>query len=121
MNNKGQSLILFVIVIPLIFIFGVFVFDLSNVYSQNSRLENLAYDALYNKYTYHKTIAEMKKYIYLSDPKVKIDELTDNTICLSKNTEPIFGDVVGYKYYTVKACYEASVTNSILRINEKDD
>lgn len=121
MNNKGQSLILFVIVIPLIFIFGVFVFDLSNVYSQNSRLENLAYDALYNKYTYRKSIEETKNFVYLSDSKVKIDELTEDTICLSKNTEPIFGDVVGYKYYTIKACYEANITNSILRINEKDD
>ena len=36
MNNKGQSLILFVIILPLIFIFGVFVFDLSNVYTQKT-------------------------------------------------------------------------------------
>ena len=121
MNNKGQSLILFVIVIPLIFILGVFVFDISNVYSQNTRLENLAYDALYNQFTYHKTVVETRKFVSLSDPNVKIDELTANTICLSKDTEPIFGDVVGYKYYTVKTCYEANITNSILRINEKDD
>ena len=121
MNNKGQSLILFVVILPLIFIFGVFVFDLSNVYTQKSRLDNLAYDALYNKYTYHKTINETSQFVNLSDPKVKIDELTDDSICLSKDTEPIFGDVVGYKYYKVKSCYEANVTNSILRINEKDD
>ena len=53
MNNKGQSLILFVIILPLIFIFGVFVFDLSNVYTQKTKLNNLTYDALYNQYKYH--------------------------------------------------------------------
>ena len=121
MNNKGQSLILFVIIIPLIFIFGVFVFDLSNVYTEKSKLDNLAYDALFNKYTYHKTITESRNFVYLSDPKVKIDYFTEDSICLSKDTEPIFGDVIGYKYYKVKSCYESSVTNSILRISEKDD
>ena len=121
MNNKGQSLFLFVIILPLIFIFGVFVFDLSNVYTQKTKLNNLTYDALYNQYKYHRTFAETRNFVNLSDSKIKIDELTETTLCLSKDTEPIFGDVLGYKYYKIKTCYEANVTNSILRIEEKDD
>ena len=121
MNNKGQTLVLFVIIIPLIFIFGVFVFDLANVYSEKSKLDNIAYDALYYKHTSHETIEKAKTLVYKNDKKIKIDEFTENSICLSKDTEPIFGGIIGYEKFTIKTCYESRVFNSILRIEKKDD
>lgn len=121
MNNKGQSLVLFVIIIPLLFIFGVFVFDISNVYSEKSKLDNIAYDALYYKYTSHQTIDNSKKIVYKNDKKIKIKEFTEDTICLSKDTEPIFGSILGYEKFTVKTCYEANIFEGILRIEKKDD
>lgn len=121
MNNKGQSLVLFVIVIPLLFIIGVFVFDLSKVYSEKSKLDNIAYDALYYKITNRQTFAKAKSLVYANDNKIRIDEFTDDSICLSKDTEPILGGVIGREKYTIKTCYEASVYNSILRIEKKDD
>lgn len=119
MNKKGQSLVLFLIIIPLIFIFGVFVFDLSKAYSEKTKLDNIAYDALYNKITNHQNTNKAKSFIYANDKSIKIDELTDKTICLSKDTEPVFGSVIGYEKFTIKTCYEANINNSVLRIEKK--
>ena len=121
MNNKGQSLVLFVITIPLIFILAVFVFDIANMYSEKSALDNLAYDALYYKYTAHQTIDKEKELVYKNDKNVKIDSITEDTICLSKDTQPLFGGVLGYDKYTIKSCHIAKVFNGILRIEKKDD
>ena len=121
MNNKGQSLVIFVIAIPLIFILAVFVFDIANVYSEKSELDNLAYDALYYKFTSHKTIDSAKQLVYENDKSARIDELTEDTICLSKDTEPLFGGVLGYEKFTIKTCYEAHIFNSILRVEKRDD
>lgn len=121
MNNKGQSLVLFVIIIPLLFIIGIFVFDISKVYSEKSRLDNIAYDTLFNKITYKQTFAKAKSFVYANDKNIKIEEFTDDSICLSKDTEPILGGVIGKEKYTIKTCYEANIFNSILRIEKKDD
>jgi len=121
MNNKGQSLVLFVVIIPLVFILAVFVFDIANMYSEKSALDNLAYDALYYKYTSHQTIDKAKDLVYQNDKQVKIDSITEDTICLSKDTQPLFGGVLGYEKYTVKTCYAAKIFNGILRIEKKDD
>lgn len=121
MNNKGQSLVVFVIIIPLIFIFGVFVFDLAKVYSEKSKLDNVAYDALYYKYTAHETISKSRQLVYSNDSSIRIDTFTENTICLSKDTEPLFGGVIGYEKYTIKTCYVAKLNNGILGIEKKGD
>lgn len=121
MNNKGQSLVLFVIILPLIFIIGVFVFDLSNLYSEKSKLDNIAYDALYYERTNHQTVSKASSLVYKNDQNIKIDEFTDDSICLSKDTEPILGGILGKEKYTLKTCYEARIYNSILRIEKKDD
>lgn len=121
MNNKGQSLVLFVIILPLIFILGVFVFDLSNVYSEKSKLDNIAYDALYYKITNHQTFTKARSFVYANDKTISIDEFTDESICLSKNTEPLLGYVLGYEKYTIKTCYESNVFEGILRIEKKGD
>lgn len=121
MNNKGQSLVVFVIIIPLIFIFGVFVFDLAKVYSEKTKLDNVAYDALYYKFTSHQSTSKAKSLVMSNDSSIKIDVFTENTICLSKDTEPLFGSAVGYEKYTIKTCYVAKVNSGILGIEKKGD
>lgn len=121
MNNKGQSLILFVIILPIIFIFGVFVFDLANLYSEKTKLDNIAYDALYYKHSSNKSIAQAKLFVRQNDETIKIDEFTENSVCLSKDTEPIIGSVIENEKFTIKSCYESSIYNGILRIEEKGD
>lgn len=121
MNNKGQSLVVFVIVLPFLFILGVFIFDLATGYQEQSKLDNIAYDALYYKYTTHQTIEKAKTLVYKNGKGIRIDKFTEDTICLSKDLEPLFGATLGYEKFTIKSCYEARINNSILRIDKKDD
>ena len=121
MNNKGQSLVLFVVILPLIFMFGVFVFDLSKAYSEKTRLDNIAYDSLYKKISSNRTDAETRNLIYQNDKKIKIEKLTDEDICLSKEVEPLFGEVIDFDKYTLRSCYVAKISNSIFRLEKKGD
>ena len=46
MNNKGQSLVFFVALIPLLFIIFAFIFDTSLIIRENNRLESITTSAI---------------------------------------------------------------------------
>lgn len=46
LNNKGQSLVMFIIMIPLIIILLALVYDFGNIIYQKERLDNTAYMAI---------------------------------------------------------------------------
>ena len=122
MNNRGQALVIFVIVLPLLFIIGVFIFDLSTVYTERSKVENIAYDALYKQYTAHHDMQAATSYVRANDSAIVITEHTDKSLCVYKDVDVIFGSVLGKDKYTIKTCYDAKVNvGGVLGIDKRDD
>ena len=112
MNNKGQSLVIFIIIIPVIFIVFSFLYDYAYiVYSQN-KYENISKDIINFTLEEDKIIDLYKKNGYeVNNFKYKID---NDKIYIQNSYEikSIFGKIINLKYYEVSINYVV--------INDKD-
>ena len=108
MNNKGQVLVLFLLLLPVFILVLALVIDVSLMSYNKNKLDNINMDilnSLSNKTDL--TNKDIKMLLDLNDEDVVIDEITiDNKyIILSdhKKINPIFGRIIGFKEYTVKS------------------
>ena len=119
MNNKGQTLVLFIALLPFIFILFAFVFDLSFLSSEKTKLDNIATSSLHSIIMESKEIDTVKSIVKKNDKDIKVDSFYNNKICLSKKVKPIFGSIIGYNIYNIKTCLEGQVQNNKLIVEKK--
>ena len=119
MNNKGQTLVLFIALLPFIFILFVFVFDLSYLASQKTKLDSIASSALNSIMIKGNDTQEVKDNIKKNDKEIKINSISNDSICLRKEIKPIFGGIIGYDIFKVKTCLNGKVINNKLIIDKK--
>ena len=118
MNNKGQSLIMFVMLLPIILMLFAYIFDSAYIVSENNKLNEIAEKSL-DYLNNDKDIEKVKNYIYKNNKNINIVEINNNYIHLKNDIKPIFGQYVGYDYYYLEAEFVASFDNGVLRIEEK--
>ena len=105
MNNKGQTLVLFIILIPVFLIIFAFAIDTSYMSVKQKELEdtaNIASDVI------DKTgdINKANNYIVKTDKDIKIKTINENKIVLEKDINSIFGKIIGFDSYKIKANIE---------------
>lgn len=126
MNNKGQTLLAFVLLLPVFIIFMAFVCDTGFVLKENTKLNNLTKTILketqddYDSSSYQD---EIKKLYDLNDEKdidLKINLKSDSkTIEITKNVPSIFGNVIGIKNYKISVKYNIKKENEKLVIEKE--
>ena len=106
MNNKGQSLVLFIIIIPLIIIMFVFVVDVSRLYYEKNRLDNINVLVL-KKYS-DKNDSEIERIIRKNDSDITNIEINheNNSLTLTKNIDVIFIGVLNKNKYEINSTYK---------------
>ena len=106
MNNKGQSLVLFIIIIPLIIIMFVFVVDVSRLYYEKNRLDNINVLVL-EKYS-DKNDSEIERIIRKNDSDITNIEINheNNSLTLTKNIDVIFIGVLNKNKYEINSTYK---------------
>ena len=119
MNNKGQTLVLFVALLPFIFILFVFVFDLAFLSSEKTKLDGVASSSLRSIMIEGKSKDLIKDNIKSNDANIIIDKIGDNRICLSKKIEPIFGGIIGYDMFNIQTCLKGTIENNKFVIEKK--
>jgi hypothetical protein len=93
MNNKGQTLIFFVILLPIILFVFIFLVDLANMNYEKNKLNNLAYALVSYKLDY-KSDDDIKDILNKNDKDV-ICNITYNGVELKKKYKPIFFKILG--------------------------
>lgn len=119
MNNKGQSLFLFVLFLPIIIFALILIFDISYITINNNKLNDIAYQSIKYLVKDKKDKEEVEKIILLNDEEIEIIEITDNSIYLKKKIKPIFGTYMGYKRYELSINLEGYLDNDKLITKEK--
>ncbi len=106
MNNKGQSLVLFVIFIPLIIIMFVFVTDASRLYYEKNKLDNI--NSLIIENYFDKNDSEIERLIRKNDNDITNIEIDrkNNTIKLTKNIDVIIMGVLNKNRYEINSIYQ---------------
>lgn len=109
MNNKGQTLIFFVVILPILLLVLMFIIDLSTMNYEKNKLDNLAKECMNYKID-GKPDDKIKELIKLSDDTIEY-EIYSNKIILKKEYNPIFLKInsneiksvyTGYKLKTKK-------------------
>ena len=119
MNNKGQTLVFFVILIPLVFIIFAVVFDYSYMVREHNRVSDIGKSGLNYLLKDNKTKEEVEEVILKNDKTLKITFPKNNKISLEKNIDSIFGKIIGFDDYEIKVTLTGKIQNNKLIIEEE--
>lgn len=114
-NNKGQVLVLFIMILPVIFIGVACIIDSSYMMYQKNRLDNINMDVLNSvKNKSNLTEKEVLDLISLNDAKiVNIDISIDDTITIDNYilVNSIFGKIIGFDEYKINSSISVNYVN----------
>ena len=112
MNNKGQTLVIFVVVLPLLLLIIASVIDINLMYSEKNKLDNLNMMVTsYGLDNISENNIEEKTRILINknDKEIKIKNITieENKITkkIKKNIKSVFGKIIGIKKYQITSKY----------------
>lgn len=112
MNNKGQTLVLFVLMLPIIIFIMLLVIDVSNMVITKQELNNInkmvlnyGLDIIEEENIENKLEDMINKNISTNEPTIKID---DGTIEIDLKKE-IKGIITKKKIYEVKSVYKGYI------------
>ena len=104
MNNKGQSLVFFILFLPIIFIIIGMLFDLSKVLNEKLKIKHIEEDYIY--YLKENTYKEEELDSLLDKNDISSNEvvINSNEICITKNISSYFGKIINKNTYEIKVC-----------------
>lgn len=116
LNNKGQTLVMFVLLIPLLVLVLVLVCDIGNLVCTKIEVSNInklvidsGLDEIDNTYVKDK----LSNLIVINDKEIKdyTIEINKNMIkvTLKKTAKSIFGGIIGLSGYEVSSEYEGRI------------
>lgn len=122
LNNKGQSLVMFVVIIPILCLVFTLVYDIGIAIYEKNRLSNTCYIVIDYGLDNIDSINEsdlidliQKNINNLSYISVLISE-NDIEIKLSKNIEGIMGKMFGFNLIEANTYYEGKIVNNEKKI-----
>lgn len=127
LNNKGQSLAIFVIFVPVFIMVGTYVVDVSFAKYNERKLDNLNKQVInYGlKHIDEEPYDNMVDLIYQNDSDIDFYEININnetkeiSVTLSKSTKGFFGSIVGKEIYNEKSSLKGYIKDDKKIIEKK--
>ena len=118
MNNKGQSLVIFIIIIPVIFIVFSFLYDYAYIINSQNKYENVTRTILNCTVEEDKIVDLYKQNGYKVDDFKYKKENDKVYIQNSYKIKSVFGNIVNLKNYTVSINYVVINSNNGIIIED---
>lgn len=124
LNNKGQSLVLFIMIIPILLLIMVFVYDMGMLLYEKDRLSNtvnMAIDyTLDNKEVSNEEIEELIDRNINRKVEIKIDRDNDSIkIEVSEEAKFIFSNLFDFDFTKIVVKYEGKIVDNKKIIERK--
>ena len=123
LNNKGQSLITFVLLIPLFLMIMVLVIDVGNVYLKKQELNNVNNIAInYGLDHIKEENVEQELFSIINLNLKKVQDISidikDNEIKinLKQKEKGLLGNIIKIKGFNIKSTYKGKITNNKKKI-----
>ncbi|MDO4369404.1 MAG: pilus assembly protein TadG-related protein [bacterium] len=116
MNNKGQALVLFVIILPIILLITILSIDLVRIQIEKNKLSSIADSAIEYLVKDKKDLKTVKIFISNSDSDIEVIELTNDEVILNKNIKTITNTNI--KINNIKVHKKGILKDNKLLINE---
>lgn len=118
MNNKGQSLVIFIIIIPVIFIVFSFLYDYAYIINSQNKYENVTRTILNSTLEEDKIVDLYKQNGYKADDFKYKKENDKVYIQNSYKIKSVFGNIINLKNYTVSINYVVINSNNGIIIED---
>ena len=118
MNNKGQILVIFIIIIPVIFIVFSFLYDYAYIINSQNKYENVTRTILNSTLEEDKIVDLYKQNGYKVDDFKYKKENDKVYIQNSYKIKSVFGNIVNLKNYTVSINYVVINSNNGIIIED---
>ena len=126
LNNHGQTLIIFVILLPILLALMAFVVDISYMYNEKFHLENTTKMIIKNNYKnrldngIENKIKDLYKKNDIKINNLKIESTTNYLkIKNNYNIDSIFGKIVGLKKYKIKTNLKGYEEDNKIKVVEE--
>lgn len=123
LNNKGQTLIMFILLIPLILVIMALVIDTSFVYKEKIKFQSVTKTIMKTTYENKDTTDFNDKIINLYkkngiDTNNIVIKVNSDSIVIKNQTKvkSIFGNIIGIKNYKVKFSYKIYKENESIKV-----
>ncbi len=122
MNNKGQTLIIFVILVPIIITMMALVVDVGMLENKVLKTKNIV-DVAINEYFAKEDVDVISKTLIENDiPTNKlVIQKADNEVSIdvSYEMDSLFGKIVGLQKYDIKVKRKGTKNNEKIKITEE--
>lgn len=123
LNNKGQTLIMFILLIPLILVIMALVVDTSFVFKEKIKFQSVTKTIMKTTYEnkdatdFNDKIINLykKNGIYTNNIVIKVN--SDSVVIKNQaKVKSIFGNIIGIKNYEVKFSYKIYKENESIKV-----
>lgn len=111
MNNKGQTLVLFVILIPFLFIIISFIVDIGLLSLEKTKLTNEIKDSIKYVLKNNKGTGDLVDLINKSDKNIIIKKLNFDNNVLVIEVSKKYNGIIAKKNYDIKLTFKAYIEN----------
>lgn len=124
LGNKGQTLVLFVFLFPVMLLLLVFVIDCGRVMLEKKELDNVTEIVIRYGFANIDEVSVEDKMVRLfelnvSDADVKVNIDNDSIVVRSsKYVEGVFSDIINIKGFKIESSYRGEVVNDEIRIKK---
>ena len=116
MNNKGQSLVIFILVLPLFFTIVFCIKDLFTVRYEKNKLRSLAQTSILYVMKDDKSYEDVRRFINSNDKDIDILDIGNTSITLKKDVPSVFSNIVR-KNYSVKITMNGRYENNLSHLS----
>lgn len=129
LDNKGQALVIFVMLIPLFIMIGTFIIDIGFAKYNERKLNSISKEVItYGmKHISDDPRSEMENLIKKNDDEItyyEIDVDTDNNkikLIINKDSKGIFGKIIGKELYKIRCSYVGFIKDENIVIEKSDE
>lgn len=126
MNKKGQVLVLFVVMFPILFFLVAFFLENMFITGEKNRLDNLNEFVLEYAYKNKDNVGLYDGVLDLiikndKDIILEVFDITDKNIeiTLTKRVDSFFGNIIGIKNYEVNSSYDVNIESDEFIMTKK--
>mgnify|MGYP007102082128 CR=1 FL=1 len=118
LNNKGQSLVLFILLIPIIVLVMILVIDIGNLYCEKKELDSISYLVCnygVTNYDDESVLNDMVKLANLNSNKLSkvFVDINDGKVdvVIGENVDGIFGKMLNINIFNIKIHYVGDIVS----------
>ena len=122
LNNKGQTLVLFVMLLPIMLLVMVLVFDIGKSIVEKQKLDNISFMIVSYGIEHSKddniedTLKELVTLNYKDATDVEVLVKDDYvSVNLSGKVKGVFGNLVGKSFFEVKSYYIGNINDKKIK------